>query len=175
MANIFIIPGLGNSGPEHWQTWFEKQLPGAVRIDQKEWDAPACEEWITGINFALKDVDPGEVILVGHSLGCVTIAQWAQQSKFPVKGALLVAPSDIESPVYEFPATGFTPIPLSPLPFPTIVVTSDDDHWVSLDRAKFFAEKWGSELVNIGKAGHINAVSGYGPWPEGIDILKRLL
>jgi predicted alpha/beta hydrolase family esterase len=175
MTKIFIIPGLGNSGPEHWQTWFEKQLPGTVRIDQKEWDAPVCEDWIATINNALKDVDPATVILVGHSLGCVTIARWAEQAKAPIKGAMLVAPSDIESPVYEFPATGFTPIPSTPIPFPTIVVTSDDDHWVSLDRAKFFAERWGSELVNIGNAGHINAVAGYGPWPEGLKLLNRLL
>jgi predicted alpha/beta hydrolase family esterase len=174
MINIFIIPGLGNSGPEHWQTWMEDQLPGAVRIQQKEWDAPACEDWISSINTALNDIDPSTVVLVGHSLGCVTIARWAEQSKSPIRGAMLVAPSDIESPVYEFPATGFTPIPLTPIPFPTIVVTSDDDHWVSLDRAKFFAAKWGRELVNIGHAGHINAAAGFGHWPEGIDILKKL-
>jgi predicted alpha/beta hydrolase family esterase len=174
MANIFIIPGLGNSGPEHWQTWMENQLPGAVRIQQKEWEAPSCADWISSINMALKNIDPSTVILVGHSLGCVTIARWAAQAQAPIKGALLVAPSDIESPVYEFPATGFTPIPLHPIPFPTIVVASDDDVWVSPERAAFFAKRWGSELVNIGHAGHINAAAGFGPWPEGINILKRL-
>lgn len=175
MAKIFIVPGLGNSGPEHWQTWMENQLPGAVRIHQKEWETPSCDDWISSINTALKDIDPSTVILVGHSLGCVTIARWAAKAQAPIKGALLVAPSDIESPVYEFPATGFTPIPLTPIPFPTIVVTSDDDVWVSVDRAAYFAKHWGSALVNIGHAGHINVAAGFGPWPEGIKILEKLL
>ncbi len=175
MTNIFIIPGLGNSGPGHWQTWLENQLPGTVRINQEEWESPACEDWLASINAALIDIDPSTIVLVGHSLGCVTIAHWAHQFRAPIKGALLVAPSDIESPVYEFPATGFTPIPLQPIPFPTIVVTSSDDHWVSLERAKFFAAEWGSEFINIGNAGHINAVSGLGPWPEGLAILNKLL
>jgi predicted alpha/beta hydrolase family esterase len=91
-----------------------------------------------------------------------------------IKGALLVAPSDIEAPAYTFKAEGFAPIPLERLPFPTIVVASSNDVWVSLERARFFADAWGSEFLNIGEAGHINAASGHGEWREGMDILKRL-
>lgn len=85
---------------------------------------------------------------------------------------MLVAPSDLEAPQYNFPATGFIPIPLDKIHFKTIVVASADDIWVSLDRAAFFAEKWGSEFINIGNAGHINAASGHTNWNEGMSILK---
>jgi predicted alpha/beta hydrolase family esterase len=34
------------------------------------------------------------------------------------------------------------------------------------------AESWGSRLVNIGKAGHINAASGLGEWTEGHRLLE---
>ena len=42
MTNYFIVPGLGNSGPEHWQTYFEKSGSNFQRIEQQEWEAPAC-------------------------------------------------------------------------------------------------------------------------------------
>ena len=86
----------------------------------------------------------------------------------------MVAPSDIDAPQYTFPAKGFDPIPLDKIDFPTIVVASTNDPWVSLDKAEFFAEIWGSEFIKIGKAGHINAASGYGQWEEGLEILERL-
>jgi predicted alpha/beta hydrolase family esterase len=76
--------------------------------------------------------------------------------------------------VYTFPATGFAPIPLLTLPFPSIVVASEDDPWVSLERAGFFAERWGSRFQNIGKAGHINLAAGFGPWPQGLELLQQL-
>jgi uncharacterized protein len=174
MTNYFIVPGLGNSGAEHWQTFFENSATNFKRIDQQEWDAPNCTEWITTIDEAIAGYDPSTVILIGHSLGCTAIAHWASTYHKKIKGALLVAPSDIENPVYTFPATGFAPIPLHKINFKTIVVTSNDDPWVSIERADFFASNWGSELVSIGNAGHINAASGYGKWDEGLEILKKL-
>lgn len=174
MTNYFIIPGLGNSEPEHWQTFFEKSGGNFQRINQQEWETPACRDWVTTIDKAISGYDPATVILIGHSLGCTTIAHWATQAKKIIKGALLVAPSDIENPVYTFPATGFAPIPKTKINFPTIVVASTDDPWVSIERAKHFAEQWGSKFIDIGKAGHINVASGYGPWQQGLDILSQL-
>ena len=43
------------------------------------------------------------------------------------------------------------------------------------DRAAVFANAWGSELADIGAAGHINVASGYGPWPDGLRFVSRLL
>lgn len=174
MTHYFIIPGLGNSGPEHWQSYFESGGDPYKRILQREWDAPDCAEWIHTIEQTLEGYEPGEVVLIGHSLGCATIAHWAAKYQKKIKGAFLVAPSDLEAPAYQFPATGFLPMPLNRLQFPSIVVASEDDPWVSLERAKFFAGHWGSEFVKIGKAGHINAASGHFRWDEGLALLKTL-
>lgn len=174
MLTYFIIPGLGNSGPEHWQTFFEQSGDNFKRIQQKDWDSPKCEDWIETIEKELNGYDLSEVVLIGHSLGCSTIAHWAAKHGKQIKGALLVAPSDLEAPQYTFPATGFAPIPLKKLNFKTIVVASADDIWVSLERAEFFAESWGSEFINIGNAGHINAASGHTNWTEGLELLKKL-
>lgn len=174
MTNYLIIPGLGNSGPEHWQSYFERSGKNFYRVEQKEWDSPTCEDWIQTIEQKLASFDPSSVVLIGHSLGCTTIAHWAKKYPKSIKGALLVAPSDIESQHYSFPATGFSPIPLERLNFKTLVVASEDDEWVSLDRAKFFADSWGSEFINLGKAGHINIASGHTQWKKGLELLKSL-
>ena len=112
--------------------------------------------------------------LIGHSMGCTAIAHWAKKYQKVIKGALLVAPSDLEAPFYSFPATGFTPIPQEKFNFRTIVVASENDEWVSPDRARFFAANWGSDFMSLGKAGHINVTSGHGVWDEGLVILKKL-
>lgn len=173
MTQYFIVPGLGNSGPDHWQTYFEQTLSNCNRIEQNEWDAPDCNDWINTIDAALSGCDLSAVVLIGHSLGCTAIAHWFTRFGKTIKGAFLVGPSDIESPVYTFPATGFTPIPLNKFSFKTVVVASDNDEWVSLERAAFFAEQWGGELIGIGNAGHINAASGFGKWDQGLNLLER--
>jgi uncharacterized protein len=174
MTKYFIIPGLGNSGPDHWQTHFEKSLANCTRIQQVEWDEPDCINWINTINKQLENEKLTEVVLIAHSLGCATVAHWANNFQQKIKGALLVAPSDLEAPAYTFNATGFSPFPLQTLPFKSIVVARTNDPWVSLARATQFANAWGSELMNIGDAEHINAAAGFGVWPAGLAILKQL-
>ncbi len=172
MTQYLILPGLGNSGPQHWQTYFEQKAPNFIRVQQSEWDSPDCAIWIATIDRAVLAYDLSNIVLIGHSLACCTIAHWANKYHRKIKGALLVAPSDIENPVYTFPSTGFAPIPLQTIPFKTLVITSDNDPWVSLERAQLFANAWGSRLINIGAAGHINADSGYGSWEQGLEYLQ---
>jgi predicted alpha/beta hydrolase family esterase len=174
MTHYFIVPGLGSSGPEHWQTHFEKTLPKTRRIEQQEWEAPVCADWIATIDTALQGYDLSNVVLIGHSLGCSTIAHWAEQYGQRVRGALLVAPSDMESSLYTFPIKGFDKMPTKRIYFKTIMVTSTNDPWVTLERATLFTENWGSTLVNIGDAGHINVAAGFGPWGEGLALAKML-
>ncbi|MFD1145096.1 RBBP9/YdeN family alpha/beta hydrolase [Larkinella insperata] len=171
---ILILPGLGNSGEQHWQSIWERQYPDFSRINQQNWDNPVCRDWIEQIDRDVMAGDPSNVILVGHSLACTAIAYWAQTFQRTIRGALLVAPSDTEADTYPPGTTGFIPVPLLNLPFPSTVVTSTDDYYVTLSRATFFARSWGSKLVVLDAAGHINAGSGYGNWPEGLALLREL-
>lgn len=174
MTNYLIVPGYGNSGPEHWQTYFENSGEHFSRIVQQDWETPTCSDWVETIDEKVMSFDPTTVVLIGHSLGCTTIAHWATKYQRSIKGAMLVAPSDPEAPQYTFPTVGFEPVPLSALPFKSIVVTSSNDFWVTLERASFFAQSWGSSIINIGNAGHINVDSGHTNWDEGLEILKIL-
>lgn len=172
-SNIFIIPGLGNSGEGHWQTIWEKEF-GFTRINQRDWDTPDKEQWIDAIQNELSKFDPATIILVGHSLACSTIVYWSQKYPAKIKGALLVAPSDTESEVYPAGTTGFKPMPMTKLPFRSTVISSTNDMYVSIERANQFANTWGSKMIMLPEAGHINVAAGFGRWPGGIDFLKQL-
>jgi len=174
MTNYFIVPGLGGSGSGHWQTYFERSADNFQRINQQNWDEPDIPEWVKTIDEAISAYDPKTVVLVGHSLGCPTIAQWAAQSHKKIKGALLVAPPDIESFQEKLHVGLFPELPIDKINFPTIVVASTNDHWDKDQKASFYATHWGSTFLTVGDAGHINDLSGYGNWEEGLEILRKL-
>ena len=173
-TRFFLVPGLGGSGPDHWQTHLERQNPDFTRVQQRNWDEPDRAEWVATLEQALAGEDLSQVVLIAHSLGCPTVTHWANTYGHRIKGALLVAPVDVATAGFAaLPPKGFGPMPLQRLPFPSKVVASTTDEWANLDRARQFAEAWGSELVVIGDAGHINTASGHGSWPEGLALLQE--
>jgi predicted alpha/beta hydrolase family esterase len=176
MSTRFLtIPGLASSGPNHWQTIWETQYPHLfTRTEQDNWDWPEKDKWVPRLQETIsKLTEP--TVLVAHSLGCITVAHWAQEFQSDhVVGALLVAPADAELSKRLNFVVGFRPIPTKPLPFKSIVVASTNDIYASISRSEHFAKTWGSEFVNVGKKGHINAVSNLEDWPSGKQILQRL-
>ncbi|WP_174285171.1 alpha/beta hydrolase [Sphingomonas bacterium] len=175
---ILTVPGLGGSGPSHWQTLWEASLPGVVRADLGMWNTPHRNSWVTKLDEAIRQAG-APVILVAHSLGCLAVAWWAQLSPqpygWPVAGALLVAPADVDRAGAPGELTALAPSPRTPLPFPSLLAASTDDPWITRDRAHSLAAEWGSHFVDIGNAGHINAASGIGLWPEGLELLDRVV
>jgi uncharacterized protein len=171
---VLTIPGLYDSGPGHWQTYWEHELPDCLRVGQKEWTSPRREDWVANIEAAFNFGKP-PYYLVGHSLGCIAIAYWAQTSRRRVEGALMVAPADTERKDFPAGPRGFRPLPTRALPFPTILVASEDDPWLTLDRAQQLAKNWRSRFVNIGRAGHINGAANLGSWEQGKQLLAELM
>jgi predicted alpha/beta hydrolase family esterase len=172
-AKILIVPGLYGSGPEHWQSQWEKQHAEFSRVEQSNWNTPVCDDWVGSLDAAVRN-ENDNVILVGHSLGSVMIVHWASRYGRRIVGALLVAPSDTEASSFPEGATGFSSIPTCRLPFPSTVVASTDDPYISLERVTTLAEAWGSKLVSLGPRGHISVADGFGPWPEGIQYIAEL-
>lgn len=172
---ILILPGLGGSGPAHWQSLWQAARPDYIRVEQQDWDRPDLEAWTATLDhhIAGQNAPP---ILVAHSLACALVAHWVARGNTRIRGALLVAPADVDSDAHTPPETrSFRPMPLRPFPCPTIVVASADDPFVDITRARHFARAWGARLVEIGKAGHINSNSGLGAWPQGQQILAEML
>ncbi len=172
--NTLNLPGFGNSGPSHWQSYWEKEITGVVRVNLGNWDDPDPATWIARLDEAVSATGPGAV-LVAHSLSCSLVAKWARHPR-PIRAAMLVAPADVNS-MERTPAPlwRFAPMPLEHLPFPALVVASSDDPYVAIDRAKTFAGAWGARFVDIGDKGHINGDSELGDWAEGRALLDDLL
>lgn len=178
-CDILIVPGYENSGPDHWQSRWERQLSTARRIDQDDWGAPDKKAWVERI---VNDVKKAEkpVVLVAHSLGTLAVVHAAPAlDANKVKGAFLVGVPDAERPdfVPEIDRA-FAPIPRDPLPFPSVLVTSRNDPYCDYDKAEDIAYSWGSAIIDAGESGHLNTDSGHGPWPEGLmrfaGFLKNL-
>lgn len=175
MIPVLIVPGLGGSGEDHWQTHLERSFASAARVQQTDWDRPDLAAWSEQLLRAIV-ARPGS-ILVSHSLGCLLVAHVvAQQPRLPIAAALLVAPADVDSERHT-PSflRDFAPIARRPLPFPSIVVASTNDPYMTIERARALAKAWGAEFVEAGACGHINVASGFGPWPETMVFLDMLI
>jgi predicted alpha/beta hydrolase family esterase len=173
LAPVLILPGLFDSGPEHWQTLWLTANPGFRRVEQSDWVTPLCADWVANLDAAVVEAGP-DALLVAHSAACALVAHWAAAHGRKIRGALLVAPSDVEASTYPGGPVGFAPMPLRQLPFASTVVASTEDPYVSLHRAKLFAKSWGSRFVVVGPAGHLNAAVGLGDWPAGLELLAEV-
>ena len=174
-ANVLLLPGWQNSGAAHWQSLWEAKH-AYPRVEQHDWQQPLRGDWVTRLEEAVQACDE-PAVLVAHSLGCLLAAAWASLSKQPqrVKAALLVAPGDAEREDLRGPLRTWSPVVLQPLPFPSVLVGSRDDRYCAFDRAQAFAQAWGSRFIDLGDAGHVNADSGLGSWPEGHVLLQDLM
>jgi predicted alpha/beta hydrolase family esterase len=172
---ILSLPGWQSSGPEHWQSRWEA-LHGDLRVEQHDWMRPLRGDWTARLEEVVLE-QSGDVVLVAHSLGCMLTAAWAahSQNAARVRAALLVAPGDPETEIGLSNFPSFAPVVMRGLPFPSILVASTDDPFTRLARSQAFAKAWGSELVDLGPRGHINAQSGLGDWPEGRALLQLLI
>lgn len=174
-GDVLILSGLWNSGPQHWQSHLEERHPAWRRVAHRDFNNPVRDEWVAELDAAVAACN-GAPVLVAHSLGCIVAAHWAASgSPLRAAGAFLVAPSDVEAASYPIGSNGFAPVPMTRLPFPSLVVASTNDEFVTRERARAFAAAWGSRYVEIGAAGHVNADAGYGDWPEGERLLLDFL
>lgn len=175
-----IVPGFHGSGPKHWQSWLEREVPGARRVRGIDWDAPVLARWAAAVRNEI-DNAPSGVWIVAHSFGCLASVVAAADRPTRVAGLLLVAPAEprrfslIGLAEAQSLATSLDAVlPGHPLPLTNVVVASRNDPWLAFERAEALAERWGGHLVDAGEAGHINAESGYGPWPAALDLLGAM-
>ena len=181
--DVLIVPGLRDHVDEHWQTHLQRELPRVSSVPRKRADAEdrlSCEAWVAALDQSIAQL-AGPIVMVAHSAGVAIAVHWAQHHHRAIKGALLVTPPDFAEPLPEgypsldtFERNGWTPLPKRPLPFPSIVAASTNDPLGRFDRVAELAAHWGSSIVNLGKVGHLNPASGFGPWPGGLALVHEL-
>jgi len=178
---ILIVPGLREHVAEHWQTLFAAKLSKVHTVPPLEQDKLSCAARVEALDQALRAIE-GPVIIVAHSAGVMMVAHWALKNrKHNIKAALLATPADVENPFPAgYPSTdtlrehGWLPIPRRPLGFPSLLAASENDPLCAFARAQALAQDWGSELLNLGAVGHLNPASGFGEWPQALELVARL-
>ncbi len=178
---ILIVPGLREHVPNHWQTLLAARLPKVLSVAPLEHDKLSCAARVDAIERAMATLE-GPVIIVAHSAGAMMVAHWAAAcDTSKVRGALLAAPADLETPMPAgYPTKevlnehGWLPIPRKTLPFASIVAASSNDPLTRLERAQGFARAWGSRLVELGEVGHLNPASGHGEWLQAQELIREL-
>ena len=177
---VLIVPGLRDHVEDHWQTLLARKLPRVRTVPPLEHDKLSCAARVAALDAALSQI-AGPVVIVAHSAGVMMTAHWAQSHRREIQGALLAAPADLETPLppgYPTPDQlqqhGWLHIPRTRLHFPSIVAASTNDPLARFERVAALADAWGSRLVDIGAAGHLNPAAGYGDWPLAIELLAGL-
>ena len=178
-ADIIIVPGYTNSGPDHWQSRWETKMKSARRVDQDDWHKPIVEDWTKNL-IETVDVSTKPAVVIAHSLGCQVLVQSVLQMSDDqiqkIVGAFIVAPPDVENPKMKPKhLMTFGPYPRQPLPFSSILISSDDDPFCSKEVAQNMAKAWGSEYISARESGHLNAESGHGPWPDGLMVFANFM
>ena len=175
-CDVLVLPGWKNSGPAHWQTIWEDKYPEWQRVQQGNWLHPQQSDWVSTLDdYITASTRP--VLLIAHSLAFITVTHWAAHTAHPEKvaAALLVAPADVERSTVASSLRSFAPIPRQTLPFPALVIGSDNDRACSAWRACDFAGSWGATFHLLSGAGHINADSMLGDWETGLKLLNEWL
>ncbi|MEC3919215.1 RBBP9/YdeN family alpha/beta hydrolase [Nocardia sp. CDC160] len=167
-----IVPGIGNSDAEHWQSiWENRWGDDASRITPSSWTEPDLDDWTKAIDREVRT--DNDVVIIAHSLGCLAAVHWiTTRMQKPIQGALLVTPPDCYAPSFPTSASTFVAAHERPLRIPGLIVYSDDDPYCSPESARELAQQWGLSTVNAGALGHINSESGVGEWIQGQMILS---
>jgi hypothetical protein len=179
-ATVLFVPGLRDHAEDHWQTHAARALPGSVTVEPLQREKLSCEARVAALDAALRAIT-GDVVLAAHSAGCLMVAHWARTRGRPIRGALLVTPADLETPLpagyptmAELIGNGWLPIPRWRLPFPTLVAASRNDPLAGFGRVQSLARDWGAQLHDAGEVGHLNPATGFGPWPDALALIENL-
>ena len=142
-------------------------------------DEPKLEEWqeLLGAELdILGEIESGETVVIGHSLGCINWIQGAASGliKKPVERVLLVAPADprMLGEVEGLNVDLNNPAVTAALHASTAsltVLASDKDKWTPRGIQATFGDPLGVTPVVIPGAGHLSLDDGFGFWPGVIN------
>jgi len=175
---VLLLPDINAGGIGYWQDHWAASRIDCAKIEMGASHRPDRNSWVTRLDQAIRGLD-APILLVGHGTGALTIAWWAellgQEIEASIVGALLIAPPDPAAAEGNERMHAFAPLPHTILPFPALVVASEDDPTVSTDRAFSIARQWGAGFARFGACGHFGADDGLGCWPQGEQLLDSFV
>jgi uncharacterized protein len=173
--DFVIVPGFNGSGPLHWQSLWESENPGFKRVEQSDWDNPEKNIWVEAFINCLETCQK-PIIVIAHSLGVATFLHaYEKTNHLNIAAAFLVAMPDVNKVGFPKEIVGFYSIPTNKLNLISYYIASENDHYISIDRSKEWADSIGSKFINVGKHDHIGTAANLGEWKEGQEILIQML
>ena len=174
--NYLNVPGLGGSGVSHWQTYWEKAYPEIIRVEQTDWDNPVCQKWIEQLLKTINQSADKPIVLIGHSLGCATIVHAAKKQMLNgIAGAFLVAMPDVERADFPKECIGFAPMPKVELSFPSLMIASENDPYISSIELKKWSDILGADFISVGEREHIGSAAQLEYWEEGLELFHAFV
>lgn len=171
MTNVFIIHGTYGHPKENWFPWLQSEI-GRIGYDAYVPQFPTPENqtvdaWMEALKKYERFIDE-ETIFVGHSLGCAFILNLLEIINHPIKAVFLVGGyfGPANHPEFSKLNDGFADKKFNWKKIKGrcekfYILSSDNDHYIPLDRGIDLAEKLGAEFIIIKNGGHINEASGY--------------
>lgn len=170
-----MIPGPGNGNQDHWLARWQTRLSTARLVADEGWHGGSPAD-PAGATLAAIESAQKPVVLVAHSTGVYSAVLAAPLSLRRIAGAFLVSPPELEgNGAMARKLRKLGAYTREPLPFPSVVVASRNDPHGSFEHAGDLANAWGSLFIDAGESGHINELSGHGPWPEGSMVFAQFI
>jgi predicted alpha/beta hydrolase family esterase len=187
---VFIVHGWDGYPKEGWYPWLKKELEAKgfeVRVPRlPEANKPRIHTWVPALAQAVGTPN-GQTYFVGHSMGCQTIARYAEAlpKGVSVGGAVFVGG-------FFKRLTGLEDTPdvqetarhwlTAPIDFKNIkshlkesvAIFSDDDPYVPLDNQEDFKEKLGSKIIIEHKMKHFAEHDGVTELPVALKELLKM-
>lgn len=181
---VHIVHGYTASPADHWFPWLRRVLAQAgieTRIHAMPDSArPRPEAWRA--HLAQEIGVPGtRDILLGHSLGCITLLHYLQQLSEPASagGLILVAGFDQVLPglpeLEPFVRPAYDPDKIRRIAPRRISIASRDDGVVPYPFSVALAERIGSSLYAVEHGGHFLGREGFTELPLVRDQVLQLL
>lgn len=177
---VLIIHGLGGNSRENWFPWLKRKLElekiEVVIPNLPDSDNPKQEEWLNVVEEFV-DFDK-KMILIGHSLGSVTILRFLERTNRRIEAAILVAgacrPIGIKE-TENFLEGGFNWKKIKRNARIFVVYHSDNDPYIPLEQGVEIAQKLGVRLNFIKGAGHFNKASGFTEFDHLLKTVKNIV
>ncbi|KZM36244.1 RBBP9/YdeN family alpha/beta hydrolase [Oerskovia enterophila] len=179
-TRIVVVHGLGATAVSHWfGALQERYTPYGIEVvvpDLPDSQAPDLDTWLSRLAEVVGAIDE-RTVLVGHSLGCVSILQHlaARDDDWRLGGLALVAGFVEQVPgipeVDHFVARETDPAGIAARTARRLVVSADDDPVVPRRLTEDLARGLDADLIVVDGAGHFLARGGF----DRLAVLESVL
>ncbi len=180
---FLILHGIGGHAGIHWQQWLHDELVKdghtVVMPDLPDSGHPDRQTWLKTVKNIADSINPGELIIVSHSLGVPTALDYIEQADAllhglaSVSGFAVVLNSDLNDYFMKEKTIDFEKV--RPNIRRSVVFYGDNDPYVPQTALKSLADELKAEPIVISKGGHLNSDAGFTKFPQLLDAVKSLI